>query len=130
LKLDKKAQQALSKLAASATPLAGTYFRSVEHLYMDPDTVLNGKGAQLRGNRFAPVGTRATYVSDSDKTATEEVTGRKERLGGKALIDLNKYPRVVFGVVVRLDRHVNLARKLRSPLLEKLRQACLHEEKS
>lgn len=69
-------------------PLSGTYFRSVEYRFMNPDEVLNGRGTQLYGNRFAKVGTRAVYLADSDRAASNEVLTRKKRLGGKAQITL------------------------------------------
>ena len=56
-----------------AGPLSGTYFRSVEYRFMNPDEVLNGRGTQFYGNRFARVGTRAVYLADSDRAASNEV---------------------------------------------------------
>jgi hypothetical protein len=46
----------------------------------------------------------AVYLSESDAVATSEVTGRKKRLGGAALINVDKYPRVVFAVGFDLTR--------------------------
>lgn len=108
-------------------PLSGTYFRSVEYRFMNPDEVLNGRGTQLYGNRFAKVGTRAVYLADSDRAASNEVLTRKKRLGGKAQITLDKYPRIVFGVDVSLKRVVRWLRKPRSIRLRTVREACLSE---
>jgi RES domain-containing protein len=65
---------------------------------------LSGKGAALYGGRFASVGTRAVFLAESDSAASEEVLARKQRLGGSAQIRLDRYPRIVFGVVVSLER--------------------------
>jgi RES domain-containing protein len=94
---------------------------------MNPDEVLNGRGTQLYGNRFAKVGTRAVYLADSDRAASNEVLTRKKRLGGKAQITLDKYPRIVFGVDVSLKRVVRWLRKPRSIRLRTVREACLSE---
>ena len=74
------------------------------------------------------MGTRAVYVSDSDRTASEEVTGRKERLGGKAQITLENYPRIVFGVNVKLERHISFLKKPRAKVLEALWKSSLDED--
>ena len=37
---------------------------------------------EFHGGRFASPGTPAVYLSESDAAATNEVTGRKKRLGG------------------------------------------------
>jgi len=125
LTLERKEADALSRLAERARKLSGIYFRSVDYRYMNPSAVLNGRGAELNGGRFAPVGTKATYLSDSDSTASAEVTEQKRRLGGKSLITLDKYPRVIFGVKVSLVRHVDLTPHSRSSTLGTLVQACL-----
>jgi hypothetical protein len=44
--------------------------------------------ARLAG-AFAPIGARALYASDSEETLLREVSGRKGRLGGKAMIDID-----------------------------------------
>lgn len=123
--LERKEAEALSRLAERASKLSGIYFRSVDYRYMNPSVVLNGRGAEMNGGRFAPVGIKATYLSDSDRTASAEVTEQKRRLGGKSLITLDKYPRVVFGVKVSVSKHVDLTRHFRSRTLETLVQACL-----
>jgi len=128
LSLDKKAEEALSRLADRAKALSGTYFRSVEYRDMDPTSVLSGRGTELYGGRFASIGTRAVYVSDSDRTASEEVTARKERLGGKAQISLEKYPRIVFAVNVQLERHISFLKKPRDRILEALWKSSLDED--
>ena len=50
----------------TARPLKGIYYRSVEYRFMNPDEVLNGRGAELYGGRFAEVGTKAVYLAESD----------------------------------------------------------------
>lgn len=74
---------------------------------MDPKDVLSGAGTQRHGGRFAPVGTRAVYLSVTDSGAGKEVTARKARLGG-AQITLEKYPRIVYAVTVDLKRTLEL----------------------
>ena len=95
---------AIAAWAATAKPLKGIYYRSVEYRYMDPQEVLSGRGAALYGGRFASVGTRSVFLAESDSAASGEVLARKQRLGGNAQITLDKYPRIVFGVSVSLER--------------------------
>src|SRR5205814_127882 len=45
-----------------------------------------------------------------DQVATAEVAGRKSRLGSGA-ISVDKYPRIVFGVEVSLDRVLTLGKR-------------------
>lgn len=111
--------------AATAKPLTGIYYRSVEYRYMDPKEVLSGRGAALYGGRFASVGTRAVFLSESDGGASGEVLARKQRLGGNAQISLDKYPRIVFGVSVSLECVLDFT-KTKLPLdLLAVRQKCL-----
>ena len=84
-------------------------------------------GTQLYGSRFAQVGTRAVYLADSDRAASNEVLARKKRLGDKAQITLDKYPRIVFGVDVSLQKVARWLRKPRSIRLQTVREACLSE---
>lgn len=84
---------------------------------MDPREILNGRGTELHGGRFAPIGMKGVYLAESDATATAEVLARKKRLGGTSQISLDKYPRVIYAVDVVLDRVVKLARKPRPPVL-------------
>jgi RES domain-containing protein len=116
---------ALEHWIKRARPLNGIYYRSVEYRFMDPDEVLNGQGTQLYGGRFAEVGVKAVYLAGSDFGATKEVLTRKKRLGGHAQITIDKYPRIVFGVDVALQKVVRWTRKPRSPVLEGIRQGCL-----
>jgi RES domain-containing protein len=68
---------AVAVWTASAVPLAGLYFRSVEFRHMDPKDVVSGAGTQTYGGRFASVGTKAVYLSITDSGASKEVTARK-----------------------------------------------------
>jgi RES domain-containing protein len=117
LSLTVEEQMALQKLIKHNEPLSGTYFRSVERRFMDPTEILNGRGTELYGGRFAPVGTKAVYLADSDVGASTEVLARKKRLGDSSQISLDKYPRVVYAVDVHVDRVVKLIRKPRNPVL-------------
>lgn len=89
-----KQQRAIKRWISRTTPIKGLFFRSVEYRYMDPLDVLSGAGARAYGGRFAPVGTRAVYLSVTDSGASKEVTARKSRLGGVGQISVEKYPRV------------------------------------
>ena len=111
--------------AATAKPLKGIYYRSVEYRYMDPKEVLSGKGAALYGGRFASVGTRAVFLAESDGGASGEVLARKQRLGGNAQITLEKYPRIVFGVSVSLERVLDFTKRGLPPNLLAVRHNCL-----
>ncbi len=51
---------------------------------------------------------RAVYLSATDSGAGRETTERKKRLGGEALINTAKYPRIVYAVAVSLDRVLRL----------------------
>jgi RES domain-containing protein len=110
-------QTALQKLIMRAEPLSGTYFRSVERRFMDPTEILNGRGTELYGGRFAPIGMKGVYLAESDAGASAEVLGRKKRIGGASQISLDKYPRLTYAVDVALDRVVKLTRKPRDPVL-------------
>lgn len=114
-------QSALQDLIKKSKPLSGTYFRSVEQTFMDPSQLLNGRGTELYGGRFAPVGMKAIYLADSDQGASAEVLTRKKRLGGASQITLDKYPRVIFAIDVKLERVVSLVRKPRNPTLSMIR---------
>jgi RES domain-containing protein len=116
---------AVAVWTASAVPLAGLYFRSVEFRHMDPKDVVSGAGTQAYGGRFASVGTKAVYLSITDSGASKEVTARKARLGGASQITLSKYPRVVYAVAVKLKRVLDLTAVPTLPALKSLRKKCL-----
>lgn len=99
---------ALKLWTTDNAPLAGTYFRSVEYRFMDPDEVLSGMGTASIGGRFAPVGTKAVYLNATDAGTGTELLARKSRLGGTAQITVDKYPRIIFGVEVNLERALDL----------------------
>ncbi|HEX3153131.1 MAG TPA: RES family NAD+ phosphorylase [Candidatus Angelobacter sp.] len=67
---------------------------------MDPTEILNGRGTELHGGRFAPIGMKAVYLADCDSGASAEVLARKKRLGRASQISLDKYPRVIYAVDV------------------------------
>ena len=121
MKLTAKQRRLLDDLATTAKPLSGIFFRAVEFRWMHPDDVMSGAGAAKLGGRFVSVGTKALYVSDSEETLLQEIAVRKRRLGGKALIDLDKYPRVTFRIDLRLDRHVSFTGVFRTNDFERLR---------
>ena len=119
---------AIDEWASHAKPLTEVWFRSVPARWMDPSEVLNGQGTAMHGGRFAPQGTRAVYLSATDQVATAEVTGRKSRLGGSALITVDKYPRIVFGVEVSLDRVLEFGRRSMPKILQAFIAPCLDED--
>jgi len=112
-------------LIARARPLKGVFFRSVEFRFMDPDEVLSGAGAERDGGRFVPAGTKAIYLSKEDATASNEVTARKSRLGTASQITIERYPRVVFGVEVQIENHIDFTRRSRSKAIEDIKALCL-----
>ena len=116
---------AIEAWTATAKPLSAVYYRSVEYRYMDPKEVLSGRGAALYGGRFASVGTPAVFLAESDSAASEEVLARKRRLGGSAQITLDKYPRIVFGVAVSMDRMLDLSNRGLPKAIASVRQICL-----
>lgn len=122
---DRDELDAIAAWAATAKPLKGIYYRSVEYRYMDPKQVLSGKGAALYGGRFASVGTKAVFLAESDSAASGEVLARKQRLGGNAQISLDKYPRIVFGVSVSLGRVLDFTKTRLPHKLLTVRQNCL-----
>lgn len=123
-------QTALQVLINKRKPISGIYFRSVERRFMDPSQLLSGRGTELYGNRFAPIGMRGVFLADSDPGASMEVLARKKRLGGAPQITLDKYPRVIFAVDVELERVVSLVRKPRNSALAAIRHACLDDDLS
>ena len=117
--------ESIAAWTKTAKPLTGIYYRSVEYRYMDPKEVLSGRGAAQYGGRFASVGTRAVYLAESDGGASGEVLSRKQRLGGNAQITLDKYPRIVFGVSVSLERVLDFTKRGMPKQLVPIRQSCL-----
>ncbi|MGB6871304.1 MAG: RES family NAD+ phosphorylase [Acidobacteriaceae bacterium] len=120
-----KQQRAIKRWISRAAPIKGFFFRSVEYRYMDPIDVLSGAGAQAYGGRFAPIGTRAVYLSVTDSGASKEVTARKSRLGGIGQISIDKYPRVVYAVTVDLKKALDLSTLGSSQAAEAVRATCL-----
>jgi RES domain-containing protein len=92
---------------------------------MDPKEVLNGRGAEVYGGRFASIGTRAVFLAESDSAASDEVLARKRRLGGSVQITLDKYPGLVFGVAVSLERALDLSKRGLPKALASVRQSCV-----
>ena len=123
-----KQQRAIKRWISQAAPTKGHFFRSVEYRYMDPMDVLSGAGARTYGGRFAPIGTRAVYLSTTDAGASKEVTVRKSRLGGVGQISVEKYPRVVYAVAVDLKKSLNLSTLGSSQVAEAIRAACLDKD--
>jgi RES domain-containing protein len=80
----------------TAKPFNEVYFRSVSFQYGLPQQVIDGRGSERSGNRFASKGTLAVYLSESEEVALAETTRRKNRLGGGALISIDKYPRITY----------------------------------
>jgi len=93
---------------------------------MHPDDVMSGAGAAKLGGRFVGIGTKAVYVSDSEETLLQEIAVRKSRLGEKALIDLDKYPRVTFRIDLQLERHISFAGAFPTKDLQAIRRQCLN----
>ena len=123
-----KQQRAIKRWISRVAPIEGLFFRSVEYRYMDPVDVLSGAGARTYGGRFAPIGTRAVYLSATDAGASKEVTARKSRLGGVGQISVEKYPRVVYAVAVDLKKSLNLSTLGSSQVAEAIRAACLDKD--
>jgi RES domain-containing protein len=95
---------------------------------MDPVDVLSGAGTRAYGGRFAPIGTRAVYLSVTDSGASKEVTARKSRLGGVGQISIDKYPRVVYAVAVDLKKALDLSTFGSSQAAEPVRTTCLDRD--
>jgi RES domain-containing protein len=123
-----KQQRAIKRWIGRATPLKGVFFRSVEYRYMDPMDVLSGAGTRAHGGRFAPLGTRAVYLSVTDSGASQEVTARKSRLGRIGQISIDKYPRVVYAVAVDLKKALSLTTFGSSQAAETVKTACLNKD--
>jgi RES domain-containing protein len=128
VRFNAKQQRAIKRWISRAAPLQGLFFRSVEYRYMDPVDVLSGAGTRAYGGRFAPIGTRAVYLSVTDSGASKEVTARKSRLGGVGQISIDKYPRVVYAVAVDLKRALDLSTLGSSHAAEDLRATCLDKD--
>jgi RES domain-containing protein len=123
-----KQHTAIERWIGRAAPLKGVFFRSVEYRYMDPIDVLSGAGARAHGGRFAPVGTRAVYLSVTDSGASKEVTARKSRLGGVGQISIDKYPRVVYAVAVDLKKALSVTTLGSSEAAKAVKTACLNKD--
>ena len=122
---DRRELDAIAAWVQKAQPRSGIFYRSVSYQDMDPETVLDGKGAMLYGGRFASVGTAAVYLAESDAVASHEVIARKARLGGAAQISLDKYPRIVFTVEFTLQKTVDLTMKPLARGMAPIRDKCL-----
>ena len=128
--LSQRQRKLIAAWTDKAQPLSGVYFRSVSYTFMKPEKVLEGAGAAAHGGRFASPGTPAVYLSESDAVATSEITGRKKRLGGAALINVDKYPRVVFAVRFDLMRVLDLSQRPLPRGLGAVRDKCLGDDLS
>ena len=128
--LSRRERDLITAWTDKAQPLSGVYFRSVSYRFMKPETVLDGAGTASHGGRFASPGTAAVYLSESDAVSTSEVTGRKKRLGGAALITVDKYPRVVFAVRFALKRALDLTKRPLPKGFGAIREKCLGEDLS
>jgi hypothetical protein len=71
LTFDRHELDAMAAWVQKAQPRSGIFYRSVSYQYMDPETVLDGRGAMLYGGRFASVGTAAVYLAQSDAVASQ-----------------------------------------------------------
>lgn len=125
MRLTARRKKLLNALIAGACPLAGIFYRSVEFRWMHPDDLVSGSGTAKLGGRFAAPGTRAVYASDSEETVLREISIRRQRLGGRAQIDVDRWPRVTFRLDIRLTHHVDLTGPFSNVELEQLRVACL-----
>jgi RES domain-containing protein len=125
LTFDRHELDAMAAWVQKAQPRSGIFYRSVSYQYMDPETVLDGKGAMLYGGRFASIGTAAVYLAQSDAVASHEVIARKVRLGGAAQISLDKYPRIVFTVEFTLQKVVDLTMTRLGRGMAAIRDKCL-----
>ncbi len=130
MRLSQRERDLIVAWTYKAQPLSGVYFRSVSYTFMKPETVLEGVGTKVNGGRFASPGTPAVYLSESDAVAASEVTGRKKRLGGTALIDVDKYPRVVFAVRFSLTLVLDLTQRPLPSGLGAIRDKCLGDDLS
>ena len=101
-------EAALDQLAASPKPFNKTCVRSVAAEWGAPDDVISGEGTRMSGWRLAPVGVRAVYASLDEETATREVTGRKKRMSGNAIISDDAYPRMTYRIAFDIERCVDL----------------------
>lgn len=121
-------QSLLDELSEGATPLEKDFFRSVEIRFAYPDDVISGKGARLKGGRFAPPGVRAVFLSSDEETAMMEVTAHKQRLGGLSQIGIRDYPRVTYIIHVRITCHVDLAAKANASKFQPIVKTCLQSD--
>jgi len=119
---------ALDELARDAKPFKDDWIRSVEAQFGAPDDVISGEGTQLNGGRFASVGVRAVYASIDEETVTREVTRRKKRLGGKALISLKDYPRITYVIAFDIKKCVDFRGVDPASDLGKVLVAALNED--
>ena len=116
---------AVEAWADSAKPLDGIYYRSVEYRFMDPAEVLNGKGRRRmepvcpcrnqgcfpRGVRHRPFGGSAGSQEPSRRQCPDH--------------PCHKYPRIVFGVNVSLERVLDLSKTGLPKEFASVRKACL-----
>lgn len=119
---------ALDPLVRDAKPFKGDWIRSVEAQFGAPDDVISGEGTRLNGGRFASIGVRAVYASIDEETVTREVTRRKKRLGGKALISLKDYPRITYVIAFDMQKCVDFRGTDPASDLGKVLAAALDED--
>jgi hypothetical protein len=89
---------------------------------MHPDDVMSGAGAAKLGGGSSPSARKPCTFQIPEETLLREISGRKRRLGGKTLIDLDKYPRVTFRIDLKLERHISFLEAFRTKELEGIRR--------
>jgi RES domain-containing protein len=110
-------------LVEHASPLDGSFFRSVELAYGHPDDVISGEGTRQYGGRFVKPGVRAVYASANEETAFKESAARISRLRGRGGTRIVAYARITYVIAVDLTTHVDLtvgraSRALVAPCLD------------
>jgi len=130
LRLNKKLLSQIDRLIASASAIEGTFFRTAEYRYSNPQNLLNGDGTRKKDGRFAPIGKCAVYLSSDHMTSIFEATARKQRLFGRAQIELAEFPCMTWEIKVSLSKCVNLADRVKNFELEEMISECLKPDLS
>jgi hypothetical protein len=120
LSFDRHELDAIEAWIPTAKALSGIYYRSVEYRFMDPKEVR--RSTEGGSPRLEPAPSFWRSPTASLRRRCLPASGAS---GGSAQITLDKYPRIVFGVTVSLERVLDLSKRGLPKALTSVRQNCL-----
>src|ERR1700675_2190231 len=95
----------LSQLLSTATPLAGSVYRSTTPEYAKETDLLTGEGSRRFGGRWNPIGIAVIYASLTPETAMAEALAHSRYFG---IPVEDAMPRTFVAIEARLQSVVDL----------------------